>query len=462
MPSNLTPPSTRWPTRGELREMARLAAPIALVNLAMMSMGVVDTLMLGHFSADALAAGALGNLYFYAVAMFGLGVVAAIDPLVSQAVGARDDAGVARAVQRGLVIAVGVAVVVGAALLAAGPALRALRQPADLVPDAAAYAAWSAASTVPFFAFNVVRSALQAINRLRAIVIAVVFANVVNVVGNWALIFGHLGSDAMGVEGSALSTLASRWIMLGVLVLLAWEPLRPALRPWRADTWQWGAIGRVVAIGTPIGFQFMAEVFAFHIVTIFMGWLGKATLAAHEITLNLASLTFMVPMGVSGAASVMVGRAIGAGDMDAARRDARAAYLCGVGFMAFAALLFLLAPTWLATRYTRDVDVVAITAALIPIAGVFQLFDGGQVVGIGILRGSGDTRIPMVLHLAAFWGIGFPLCWYLGFSRDLGAVGLWWGLAVGLLAAAVLQALRVRTRLRGDVQRVLVDAPAVG
>jgi multidrug resistance protein, MATE family len=167
----------------------------------------------------------------------------------------------------------------------------------------------------------------------------------------------------------------------------------------------------------------------------------------------------MVPMGVAGAASVMVGRAIGARDMPAARRDARAAYLCGVGFMLLAALLFLLVPEWLATRYTREVDVVRVAAVLIPIAGVFQLFDGAQVVGIGVLRGSGDTRVPMLLHLAAFWGIGFPLCWYLGFTRNQGASGLWWGLAVGLLAAAVLQALRVRWRLRADVERVLVDVP---
>jgi MATE family multidrug resistance protein len=440
--------------------MARLAAPIALVNLAMMSMGVVDTLMLGHFSADALAAGALGNLYFYAVAMFGIGVVAAVDPLVAQAVGARDQAGVARAVQRGLVIATGVSVVVSVLLLAAAPALRLVRQPADLIADAAAYAAWSALGSWPFFAFNVARSALQAVDKVRAIIVAVLIANAINALGNWVLIFGHLGSPALGVTGSAFSTLASRWVMFLLLVWLAWPTLGPSLAPWRPDTMQWAPLRRVLALGAPIGFQFMAEVFAFHIVTIFAGWLGKATLAAHEITLNLASLTFMVPMGVAGAASVMVGRAIGARDMPAARRDARAAYLCGVGFMLLAALLFLLVPTWLATRYTRDADVVRVAAVLIPIAGVFQLFDGAQVVGIGVLRGSGDTRVPMLLHLTAFWGVGFPLCWYLGFTRNQGASGLWWGLAVGLLAAAVLQALRVRWRLRGEVERVLVDAPA--
>jgi multidrug resistance protein, MATE family len=202
-----TPRERRWPTRSELREMARLAAPIALVNLAMMSMGVVDTLMLGHFSADALAAGALGNLYFYAVAMFGIGVVAAVDPLVAQAVGARDEAGVARAVQRGLVIATGVSLVVSVLLLVAAPALRLVRQPPDLIADAGAYAAWSALGTWPFFAFNVARSALQAVDRVRAIVVAVLIANVINALGNWVLIFGHLGSPALGVTGSALSAL---------------------------------------------------------------------------------------------------------------------------------------------------------------------------------------------------------------------------------------------------------------
>jgi multidrug resistance protein, MATE family len=442
--------------------MVRLAGPIALVNLAMMSMGVVDTLMLGHFSGDALAAGALGNLYFYAVAMFGIGVVAAVEPVISQAVGANDDEGVALGVQRGLVIAIGVSLVVSILLLAAGPVLRFLRQPTELIPDAARYAAWSALSTVPFFCFNVFRSALQSVDRLREILIAVLFANVVNVVGNWALIFGHVGIPAMGVPGSAISTVMSRWLMIAVLVALAWSHLRASIRPWRPSAFSPKAVGRLLLLGTPIGFQWCAEVLAFHIVTVFMGWIGKSTLAAHEITLNLASLTFMVPMGVAGAASVMVGRAIGAGDMDAARRDARAAYLCGVGFMAFAATAFLVIPEWLATRYTRDAAVIPIAAALLPIAGVFQLFDGAQVVGVGVLRGSGDTRIPMVLHLTAFWGIGFPLSWYLGFTRDQGATGLWWGLAAGLLAAAVLQALRVRWRLSGSVARVVIDATPVG
>jgi multidrug resistance protein, MATE family len=438
--------------------MVRLAGPIALVNLAMMSMGVVDTLMLGHFSGDALAAGALGNLYFYAVAMFGLGVVAAVEPIIAQAVGARDDDAIALGVQRGLVIAVGISLVVSALLLLAAPALRLLRQPSDLIPDAASYAAWTALATVPFFCFNIFRSALQSIDRLREIVFAVVTANVVNVLGNWALIFGHLGLPAMGVSGSAISTVVSRWSMCALLVALAWAPLRSSLRPWRDGALSSAALRRLLLLGVPIGFQWSAEVLAFHIVTVFMGWLGKSTLAAHEITLNLASLTFMVPMGVAGAASVMVGRAIGAGDMDAARRDAKAAYLCGVGFMAFAAGTFLLLPEWLATRYTRDATVVTVAAALLPIAGVFQLFDGAQVVGVGVLRGSGDTRIPMILHLTAFWGIGFPLSWYLGFTRQQGATGLWWGLAAGLLAAAVLQALRVRWRLAGTVERVQIDA----
>lgn len=460
-PSASATTNSRWPTRADLREMARLAAPIAFVNLAMMSMGVIDTLMLGHFSGDALAAGALGNLYFYAAAMFGIGVVAGAEPLISQAVGAGDAVGVARGVQRGLVIACGVSVVVSLVLLLADSALRLLRQPADLIPAAARYAAWGALSTLPFFAFNVFRSALQSVDRLREILVAVLFANVVNVVGNWILIFGHLGFPALGVTGSAISTFFSRWLMTGLLLVLAWPRLRASVRPWRADAWDVGALRRLLALGAPIGLQWSAEVLAFHIVTVFMGWIGKATLAAHEITLNLASLTFMVPMGVAGAASVMVGRAIGAGDMLAARRDARAAYLCGIGFMAFASALFLLAPHWLATRYTADATVIPVAIALLPIAGVFQLFDGAQVVGVGILRGCGDTRIPMVLHLTAFWGIGFPLGWYLGFTRQQGATGLWWGLAAGLLAAAILQALRVRWRLQRPIQRVQLDVAAV-
>jgi MATE family multidrug resistance protein len=203
--------------------------------------------------------------------------------------------------------------------------------------------------------------------------------------------------------------------------------------------------------------QWFFEGFAFGLTTLFMGWMGTASLAGHEITLNMAALTFMVPLGISGAAAAVVGRAIGRGDMLAARRDALVAIACGVGFMAASAAVFIAIPQFLAGLYTKEAATFAVAISLIPIAGVFQIFDGTQAVTSGVLRATGDTRVPAILHLVAFWGIGIPLGAYLGFGTVLRERGLWWGLVAGLAAAAFLQSWRVRVRLSKDIARVQID-----
>ena len=190
---------------------------------------------------------------------------------------------------------------------------------------------------------------------------------------------------------------------------------------------------------------------------IMMGWLGTVTLAGHQVTLSIVSLTFMVPMGVAGAGAVMVGRAVGAGDMDAARRDAVAALACGIGFMMLTATLFMTMPGSLARLYTPDGATIAMALLLLPVAGVFQVFDGIQVVSAALLRGIGDTRVPMVLHLLSFWAVGIPLGAFLSFTMGWGPTGLWWGLTAGLASAGVLQLARVRSRLSRDIRRLRVD-----
>jgi MATE family multidrug resistance protein len=210
-------------------------------------------------------------------------------------------------------------------------------------------------------------------------------------------------------------------------------------------------------LGAPVGAQWFFEGFSFGLVTIWAGWLGTATLAGHEVALNMASLTFMVPLGTAGAASALVGNAIGAGDLGRARRVATAAFAIGVGFMALSALAFLLLPVPLARVYTADTATLAIAVTLIPIAGAFQLFDGMQAVAGGVLRGTGDTRVPMLMHFLGFWGMGVPVSWWLGLHTPLGARGLWWGLVAGLVGAAFLQLVRVRRRLSGPVARVAID-----
>lgn len=444
------------PTRADLRATWQLAAPIVVVQVGWQLMGVVDALMVGHVSPQALAAVSIGNLVFFNVIVIAFGILMALDPIVSQAVGAGDRAGVALGVQRGVVLAVMTSTVIGAALWPSEAILRGLRQPDDVVPLAADWLRWSIIGVLPLTLFTVARQALQAQQRVRPVVVATVVANIANVGLNWVFIYGNLGMPPMGVVGSAHSTWISRWLMAAMVWAAGWSVLRDAVRPWQRAALGAASLGRMLRLGLPIGVQWFFEAFAFGLVTVWAGWLGTTTLAGHEVALNLASLTFMVPLGVSGAASALVGHAIGRGDMPGARRDAAAAFGIGVGVMAISAVLFLALPMGLARLYTPDPATHTVAVALIPIAGAFQLFDGTQAVCGGILRGSGDTKVPALMHFLGFWGVGVPMSWWLGLHTSLGARGLWFGLVGGLVAAAGLQFLRVRQRLGRDIARTTV------
>ena len=444
--------------RSELRATVRLAVPVVFVQLGFMTMGVVDTLMVGRLSATALAAVALGNLYFFNVAIFSQGTLMALDPLVAQAIGANEKDAVSRAIQRGLLIAIMLSVLTALLLAPAAPMLRLLRQPAEIIPDAAAYARISIAGAIPYLAFVVLRQSLQAMHRVAPIVWTMIVANVTNAGLNWVFVYGHLGSPALGVAGSAIATAISRWLMTALLLMLAWRELRPALIPMRSDSWQWQPIARMLGIGLPIGAQQGLEVSAFGAIGLLMGVIGTVAMAAHQIAITLASLTFMVPLGVATAGAVRVGHAIGAGDEARARAAVRAAYICGVGFMTLTAAAFLSMPHLLSRMFTRDIEVATLASLLLPIAGVFQVFDGAQAVGAGVLRGAGDTTAPLYVMLASYWIVGVPVSAYLGFRTNLGAAGLWWGFVVSLAAVAIVLLLRIRTVFSRGLTRVRVES----
>jgi multidrug resistance protein, MATE family len=437
--------------------MLRLAFPVVTVQVGMMAMGVVDTVMVGHISAQALAAVALGNLYFFSMAVFAMGTLMVLDPVVAQAVGARDDSAVARAVQRGVLMAAFLTLPVAALLTAAAPVFAMARQPPEVVPLAAAYALRSVPGVFPFLLFIVFRQTLQSMGRTAPIVFAILMANLANAVLNWLLIFGHLGFPAMGVLGSAWATSLSRLLLLLILWRTARRELGPYLLPLEPGVWERKAMGRMLRLGLPIGAQHLLEFGAFALVALMMGWMGTLQMAGHQIAINLAALTFMVPLGVGDAASVLVGQSVGRGDPVATRGAARAALASGAGFMTLTAGIFLALPQGLAHLYSRDLRVIAIAAALIPIAGVFQVFDGLQVVAAGVLRGIGDTRGPMLINLLGYWCLGLPFSVYMGFVWGLGPAGLWWGLVVGLAVVASSLLLRVRSRLSQDQHRVVID-----
>jgi MATE family multidrug resistance protein len=442
-------PSTAAPApRSELRALVGLAVPLALVQVGMMAMGFVDTVMAGRVSAPVLAAVALANLYFSNVAVFALGTLMGLDPLVAQALGANDRVSAKRAVQRALALMVVLSVALALALVPARQVLELFGQPREIIDDATAYLWISIPGTLPYLAFFVFRQSLQAMHRAAPIVWTIVGANLLNVFLNWVFLFGHLGSPAMGAEGGALATTIARWAMAGALLALGWRDLKPMLLPLDPTARTGRALRSMFSVGFPIGLQQGVEVCAFGAIGLMMGHIGMAEIASHQVAITLAAMTFMVPLGIGAAAAVRVGHAVGARDPARVRAAIRAAFACGLAFMCITALVFRMMPRQLAMLMTPDPAVIALASVLIPIAGVFQVFDGAQAVGAGILRGIGDTRVPLGAMLVGYWVLGIPVSAWLAFNAGLGAAGLWWGFVVSLAAVAVFLVLRITVLLK--------------
>ena len=421
--------------------------------MGLVAQGLVDTAMVGRVDAAQLGAVTLGNLYFFTVAVFGMGLLIALDPLVSQAFGAGDEDAIEVAIQRGLVLSVAIAVVACVLLAVAEPVFVLLNQPEEVVPVAAAYARTQIPGMLPFYGFIVFRQVLQAVGRVAPVVWTILLANVLNAFLNWILIFGNLGVPELGAVGSGWATAISRWFMWICSLALGWRVLIPYLRRVRRDLLAAGPLKRIVRLGSPIGLQLFLEFGAFGAIGILMGWLGTVAIAGHQIALNLAAFAFMIPLGISQAAAILVGRAVGRGDSGAARRSAGGAVVVCCLVMAATAAVFLGLPGVLANQFTTETRVAAVAAGLIPVAGMFQLFDGLQVVCTGALRGVADTMRPMIYNMLGFWLFGMPLSLWLGFRVDMGPEGLWWGLAAGLGAVAVLLMGRMWIRLRGPLER---------
>lgn len=445
------------PTRDDFAAVFRLAVPVVTVQVGLMFMGVVDTLMVGRVSSEALASVALGNSYVWGVICFMMGILLALDPIISQAVGAGEHESVARGVQRGIILSFLVSIIAGILMVPVGPVLALLQQPEEVVPAAEVYTHIVIPGVLPFMLFTVWRQTLQALHRLRPLVAAIILANVFNAVLNRVLIFGGWGVPAMGVAGAAWATTICRWLMFLLVAGLAWRAMRPYLWPIRREAIQLELLWRVVRLGLPIGGHMWLEFAAFAVVLLLMGRLGTSELAAHNIAIHLAALTFMVPVALGQSASVLVGNGIGAGFQQRARRTAMAAIIAVVGFECLTTILFLSSPRLLAELCTSDVVVISIAATLIPIAGVFQLFDGLQAVAAGTLRGAGDTHAPMYINLVGYWMFGVPVSVFLAFHLEGGAPGLWWGSAAGLCVVATLLLLRVRHRFSRDIERVNVE-----
>lgn len=451
----------------ELRRLLQLGLPIALVQLGMTALNFVDIAMLGHHDAHSLPAMALGNTLAWGATMFCMGTVTAIEPLLSQAVGAQDHAALPRLLGRGLLLATVMSLPAALLLLPAATWLTLCGQPAELIAVAASYARLQALTVLPFLCYSVLRSLLSARASVLPQVLTIVAGNLLNALLDWMLIFGKCGFPELGATGAALATVLCRWLMLGGLLVFGWRDIGPHLRQLRLPAVRREAFAlrplvRVLALGAPIGAQYVLEMGVFAATALLIGNLdaGRTTsgigpgLGGHQIALQLASLSFMVPLGLGIAASVRVGWAVGRGDPAAVRRSVQAALVAAVIAMTAFMLLFLCCPGLLAGAMTTQPEQLAVAVLLIPIAGVFQIGDGVQVVSIGCLRGLGDVRSPVVANVIGFWLIGLPLGCWLGIGLGHGPAGFWWGLVLGLFVVAVGLLLVLRRAAAGGQRRL--------
>ena len=433
--------------------MLRMAVPLALAELGWMAMGLEDTVMAGRLGAVALGAGSLGAMLFYPIAICGTGLLLGMDTLVAQAHGAEDALDCRRTLVNGLWLSLALAPVLALAILLLIPLLRATGTNTAVMAQFAPFLKALAWSLPPLLFYAAFRRYLQAIDVVKPVTFALVSANLVNVLGNWVLMYGHWGAPRMGLEGSGWSTTIARCYMAAVLLAAILWHERRAGNLLMAISWlpSFDRIRRLVALGMPAALQILFEGAVFGLVSVFAAHLDEASLAAHSIAINVVSTTYMVPLGISSAAAVRVGQATGAGDMRAAAARGWTALLLGAAFMGCAGVTLGAAPRQIVRIYTGDRVVVAAGALLLRIAALFQLFDGLQVVATGALRGLADTRTPMLAHLAGYWAVGLPVAYLSCFRFGWGAAGIWAGLssALILIGTSLVIAWRWRTRKIG-------------
>lgn len=424
---------------GELRKTLVLAAPITAGHLSQMIMGLTDTLMIGRVGTVALAASAFAHTVVHMVFVMGIGLLSAVSVLVAHAHGARRPEEAGEMLRRGMALGLVSGFVMFAGIWGSFPILGWLGQPPEVVAASKPYLWLTAASLPVMMAVIALKNYAEGQDRpwrpFRAGLIGVLL----NVVLNYVFIYGNWGAPALGLTGAGVATLASRVFTLGLLVWLVkgdavlW-PSWP--KRWLAPV-PWSGMVSMVRLGFPVGLQIFMEVSAFGGTTLLMGFLGVIPMAGHQIALTCAATSFMVPMGISLAVAIRVGHVLGAGQGERARR-------IGFGALGFVllvsgsfAVLFVVANEPIAQFFTPEAETVAMAAGLLTIAGLFQLFDGAQVIAVGALRGCKDVKMPTLIILLAYWGVALPGGSLLAFGLGMGAPGLWVGLAMGLGMAAV-------------------------
>ena len=441
----------------EARATLALAWPMILTNLAQSAPVTIDVVMLGRIGPEALAAGALGTNLYFAFMIFGIGLVTAVSPMVAREVGSRRSSvrDVRRTVRQGLWSAVAISIPVWAVLWHTEPIMLALGQDPGLSKRAGAYLSTLMWGFLPFLGYIVLRSYIAALERPFWGLWAGLIGCAVNTLAAWCLIFGKLGFPRLELVGAGIATSFAITVMFGSLALVVVLDRRFRRyhlfgRFWRPDWPRFLALWR---LGLPIAATLVFEVTIFNAAVFLMGLIGTTAVAAHSIAIQIASIAFMVPLGFGQAVTVRVGRAFGAGDTDGVTRAGWTAYAMGVGFMLVTASLMLFAPHLLISAFLdlsrpANAEVIRLAVTFLAFAALFQVADGAQAVGSGMLRGVHDTRVPMLVAGLGYWGIGLPMGVILGFPLGLGGAGIWIGLAGGLAVVAVLMTVRWTRRER--------------
>ncbi len=423
-----------------IRTTGRLAFPIVVGQVGHMMMGIVDSVMVGHIGAEPLAAASLSNGLFFLILVMGLGVTQAITPLTAMEKGAGQPARCGVVLRQGLLATLAMALILAGVVIGGAKLVPHLGQPELVVANAVPYLSILGWSVFPMMIFQAYRQYTEGLSVMKPAMTINLLANLANAFFNWMFIFGNLGAPEMGLAGAGVATFLTRSMM--AVSLIAYVNLAPRFKQFdpslRFRTLDWFLMKRIVQLGLASGFQYTFEVSAFAGAAVIIGWMGANELAAHQIALNLAALTYMFTIGVSTAGSVRVGEAVGANRIDEARKAGFSAVILAAAIMGSFAVIFILTRHLLPWLYIDDPDVHRLAAGLLLIAAMFQVSDGIQGVGLGILRGMADTRIPTGITLIAYWIVGLPAGYLMGFSGGMGANGVWFGLLIALTTSGAL------------------------
>jgi len=417
-----------------------LAYPVMLSQLGQVMVGVADNIMVGRLGAVPLAAASLANSIFFVILMFGIGISMAVTPMVAAADGEGKTGKIGRLLNHGFVINTVASIFLFLLILAISPGLKLINQPQEVVVLAIPYLLIITFSLLPFMFFQTYKQFIEGLSQTKQAMFITVVFNLLNIGLNWLLIYGNWGFPTLGLNGAGWATLISRILMAWALYLYVSKSKRykKYIRGIHFKQLRLSIIKKMLGIGIPTGMQFIFEVGAFSTAAIMMGWIGVNALAAHQIAINLASISYMMASGLSAAAMVRIGNQLGKRNISKLREVGFSIFGMVAVFMSVFAIIFLLLKNYLPLLYIDDRQVVEMAASLLIIAGIFQIFDGLQVVALGTLRGLSDVKIPTLVTLLAYWVVGLPLGYYLAFTLHWNELGIWIGLLIGLTITAIM------------------------